>query len=140
MKDCNKRKRILTNVIFWLIFLLCALSEGVRHGWEDMHFSIFMILFLLFASLRPTAGKQREFTDFVLEHRFGKKCELVRWLGLGVLAAGFLFSNLYPDQNLGMRVFLLSLLIFFVHGLWLVLVIVDQKAIWREKWKNESEE
>lgn len=97
--------------------------------------SLFLIsIFLIFPSMRQDRRASAEFTQFVLEQRFGKNCELVRWSGLAVLVAGFFFNTFHPDASLGTQVFLLSLLIFMIHGLWLLLVIVDQKAIWREKW------
>ena len=135
MKSEHK-KRFVYNLIFYLVLALCYGLLIFKQGWTLNHIPIFL-LFLLFPALRRDNEGKRAFTDFVLEKRFGRKYELVRGLGVAVLLAGFLFSMLWPDDVLGMQVFLLTLLFFFLHGLWLILVIADQKAIWREKWQQE---
>ena len=127
------------NILFLILFglMLAAYFFGPNAHSITPGLPLFAVLFLLLPSLRKTASASVEFTDFVLEKRFGKHMEAVRWAGFGVLTAGFFFQALCPDLRLGTNVFLISLAVFFVHSLWLFLVIADQKAIWREKWERE---
>lgn len=130
----KQRKNLILTLL--ILALLAVSLFGPKSGTKSFPSAglLLISIFLIFPSMRQDQRASAEFTQFVLEQRFGKNCELVRWSGLAVLVAGFFFNAFHPDASLGTQVFLLSLLIFMIHGLWLVLVIADQKAIWREKW------
>ena len=131
-------KRKLNILFSILIVLMLAVSFfGPNADSISPHVPIFVLLIWAMPALRRGQSSSAAFTDFVLEKRFGTHKEAVRWAGFGILLAGFFFQSLCPDFSLGTNVMLITLAFFFLHGLWLVLVIVDQKAIWREKWKQE---
>ncbi len=132
---------------YWLpilFLILIAYNLLARHFDYTPFIPSIAILFLLVIGVFPEVEPRRKqsvaLTDYVLEKRFGKYYNLIRYLGPAILVIGYLVSEFSPDKTAGIKFFFLSIVLFFLYGIWLCLVIADGKARFREKYQNQEDQ